>query len=681
MHVDTHQQDLLGTTLDSLLRYVNQRHHVVRDIDPDDEDERHVGLHLVSRFLWRHRELIEEFVRENPDRLSASHLAIASGFADAIYGTFFLEGSHEGQMATLAHAAGVYTVWHPSELPASLPCDAPLEVRGAIAPFLGRIVSIPPLVVMGEAPDSLLRQLHEDLDRHGLARPITSARDFVGRADLWNREQERTRAEEDARRAQAASPLVGVGFHRGALAGLSGDERREARIAHRDLEARRTGSYRISLDARSLEADDFPVTLEDGLRLLDDDWIADIAHGLDGEIDTERLSRKELVRLVCHRMPRDRTQRDLSLLWCTDEQIELVRRLMHTNPLPLDDLPASVVDNLYPMIPYVFILSDGGRHVAWMPPEIRTLVSWANLADYLDARRQLDTIRACASTLATICGIISVDDVYGRYRRLAGSPLDREQFDLALAELETCDSRDGYALWTHRGTDYVISVELSDVSAAARVARESYPDHIVDAGAPSGRHAPTLVRLSVEDEGEFARLMARRQEQLRQARIDLLASRDDLPPHDIPQGVLSSRPIDALVETRALSQLRAFVDHHVPDDQDEYEFPDTFARAVAVSSVLMEEPYNETMGLIGLFGMERCEGTDFSDTLGRLVTNAYNALPRWQLNGWSLEENTERMTGRRQFFNDDGTAREVADDEDCPCGSGRPYGRCCGNLA
>jgi hypothetical protein len=87
------------------------------------------------------------------------------------------------------------------------------------------------------------------------------------------------------------------------------------------------------------------------------------------------------------------------------------------------------------------------------------------------------------------------------------------------------------------------------------------------------------------------------------------------------------------------------------------------------------------MDVIRLYNMQDCDGTGYSDTLGRLVTNAYNSLPRWEPNGWSLEENTQCITGRKRFFNPDGTARTVSSDDPCPCGSGKPYESCCGSVA
>jgi hypothetical protein len=77
----------------------------------------------------------------------------------------------------------------------------------------------------------------------------------------------------------------------------------------------------------------------------------------------------------------------------------------------------------------------------------------------------------------------------------------------------------------------------------------------------------------------------------------------------------------------------------------------------------MGEGYEETLDIIRVYGMQHCEGTEFSDTMGRLVTNAFNTLPRPVLSGHSLEERTRLITGRKRLYNPDGTVVEVPDDE------------------
>ena len=104
--------------------------------------------------------------------------------------------------------------------------------------------------------------------------------------------------------------------------------------------------------------------------------------------------------------------------------------------------------------------------------------------------------------------------------------------------------------------------------------------------------------------------------------------------------------VDYLIETTPLKQIRDYIDCHLPDDQDDYEFADGFARAVVVSILFERDPYDDVLDLIRLFGLEDCEGERYPHALGRLLTDAFNMLPRWDLNGWSLSENTERVTGR-----------------------------------
>ena len=64
--------------------------------------------------------------------------------------------------------------------------------------------------------------------------------------------------------------------------------------------------------------------------------------------------------------------------------------------------------------------------------------------------------------------------------------------------------------------------------------------------------------------------------------------------------------------------------------------------------------------------------------LPTLITNVYNAMPSWENNGWSPQELYERVTGRRMFYNEDGSVMKIGADDPCPCGSGRKYRECCG---
>ena len=67
--------------------------------------------------------------------------------------------------------------------------------------------------------------------------------------------------------------------------------------------------------------------------------------------------------------------------------------------------------------------------------------------------------------------------------------------------------------------------------------------------------------------------------------------------------------------------------------------------------------------------------------LMQLATNMINSMPTHANNGWSPHElrgRTAASTGRRVFYNDDGTVKRVGRNDPCPCGSGKKYKKCCG---
>lgn len=672
MHFDANQQKTLAITLDSLLRYVNERFHVVRGEVGEDSHDKALRSQIVARYMWDHLDLIDDFVRDNPDNLAKTYLDIAADLSGTLYGTLYLE-SYSEQEATIVHHTGVYTVANPNETYFGKLFNGPVELRGAIAPFRGIIVPIPPLSVMGTVSTTHLVSIHDRLSRQGTSSPTDDARILAKRARAWRSAYNPVQSHERPLPKQDAPQ-----YHRGTLAGLDKQERQRVVLAHADKVARSSGTFQRIMETLSIEADRFPANMEEALLNMDDDWICDTALDLGDEPVPPALPTNKLVTWIRKRVQQDKEGLDLALTWCLDEQFDLLCRLIHSNPLSLDELAPSIASHLYPMIPYTFVFRCEGELLAWMPPEVCELMKQADLEAIRELRTRLHEARMAARGLATMCGIISMAKVYERYRRAVDKPLSRRMFEAALEEYQDCTNRDDYALWRHLSCDYIVSIEISDASAAARVVRERFSDNIVDSDVVPG--GAQLVELASEDDDEFLSRLVQKEKELEAARLSLLGTKRPTLPPDLPRAMLATTPIYALMELPALEALRNFVEAHIPDGEDDYEFGEQFCRSVVVSTTLMCDSYNDTMDIIRLYGMQHCEGTDFSDTLGRLVTNAYNALPRWELNGWSLEQNTERLTGRRRFFNDDGTLKVLRDSDLCPCGSGRTYGHCCGNL-
>ena len=641
-----------------LCRFTNERRLIVREEVMHSEEQRVYALELIGRVLWRDTSLIDDYITANPDHLPGSRLARLKELKSAIYGDFLL-WRQDGPKTILLHTSGIYQVFMPSGFAARDSSDLPLIIRGAISSYQGTIVGVTPFTALGSASESHFSSLVDDNASQDRLYLVDNGPMLAERASWWKQH-----CKEKVQQGEPAANGPVKGFHRSVLAGLSGEERKQER--RKRLDERLVGSdvYRASLEARSIKAHYFPFSLKEGLELLDDDWLVDIYEDVGSQPPSHDASRSELIDMICHDLLADEEERDLSLLWCSEEQYKLLAALMRTNPLSLMTLSPSEVMDLYPMIPYVFILQDEDAFVAWMPPEVRTFVSKADLSSIATARMQLRQAARAADALATMCGIISEDDAYDRYRRAVTDPLDRREFHLALIELEECAMRDAYSLWEHEGVTYLVCVELSDSSAQVRAIRDSFLDFVIarEADSLDDRLQGTLPVIETEDEDEIRCKVAKLEERLEQVRLSLLASQEGTP-CDIPPQMLTCRPVEALLETERLCDLRAYIDEHVPDGEDDLSFADIFARSVIISSLIMGEGYEETLDIIRVYGMQHCEGTEFSDTMGRLVTNAFNTLPRPVLSGHSLEERTRLITGRKRLYNPDGTVVEVPDDE------------------
>ena len=642
MYPTTDQQQLFESVLRPLLVYANRHLGTVTSLQPaDTRPDEELRLELVARALWQHLELIDDYVRDNPDHLECSQLDIVRDLRGALYDDFVFEGiSDEG--AVFVHDTGTYLAASLSHADLARYCIEPFIVRTALVPFMGRIAVVAPFCAIGIASKDHREKLRGDARRRGYASPTSSASDLARRSRAWQEHKRKKRQEIDAPTRPA-----GPGYHRGTLAGLSEHERERIRKARYDLAAHESGVHRQLMELHAIEADNPPLTLAEALDLLDSDWLESIAEEVLDQRIARGMAREDLISLICRRVTGDDDQRDLALMWCEDAQFELVRRLVHESTLSLTDMPPSEAVNVYPMIPYVFILQEHERFVAWMPPEVRPLIKRADLEAIGTARKRLARVANAASALASLCGVITLDDAYDRYRDVEENPLDREHFESALMELEVCDQRDSYALWDHDKTTYLISGDLSDQSALARVVRKNYAARMAKVPFSLSPN-PNMTMFSIDDtdEDEMRALLDEEMTQTVALRLKLIEAHRKTPAHALAPAMLETSFVDYLMGTEPLRRIRDYVDEHMPDDEDDFEFAETFARGVIISILFEHESYDEALDLIRLFGMTECEGDRYPHTLGKLITDVFNTLPVWPLNGWSLAENTERLTGK-----------------------------------
>ena len=307
-----------------------------------------------------------------------------------------------------------------------------------------------------------------------------------------------------------------------------------------------------------------------------------------------------------------------------------------------------------------------------IPDELKALVRGVDFAELDRIRRQRKQAYSCVEACTVLCGVVSIDDAYDQYRSLVSDVLSREEFEVLLQTVSAFGDAI-FDLWTYLPTDYVVHYTLS-------------PDHVAREFARRKNDAVTHLyrdrqtgEISTDPLNRYIDRMASdlrtELEELEQYKRDLVESQTLLPIKPLSRTILENSVMDELLDNPNVVRLRSFLDERVPDGEDDYTFVDRVVEEVVYSSV-------ESGSLQDLFaymmdvGLVDC--SEDEQRLPTLLTNVYNAMPSWENNGWSPQELYEQVTGRKMFYNEDGTVMKVGADDPCPCGSGKKYRECCG---
>ena len=281
----------------------------------------------------------------------------------------------------------------------------------------------------------------------------------------------------------------------------------------------------------------------------------------------------------------------------------------------------------------------------------------------------LDCLDACVVQ----CGVVRVDDAYAQYRSLVSDVVDRPTFDGLITSLSLSSEVD-FGTWQYDGVDYVVHYTLT-------------PDFVAQEHMRQQREAIRGL-LQNRETGELAMEVsgskgARSSETdlptelqwLEQYKRGLVESQGNLPMKPLSRTLLENDVVGELLDNPSVVRLRDYLDERVPDGQDDLAFADSVVYEMVLGSI-------ESGSLQALFayamdlGLEGC--SQDPDRLTILITNMFNAMPSWENNGWSPQELYEQLTGRKLFYNEDGSVMKLGADDPCPCGSGKKYRECCG---
>ena len=675
MVLDDAQNERFFDVMDALLYYVNDRFRVVEGFtldfaSPIDD----VKCSLVAHALWENVAIIDDFVRDNPYRLDSRSLAIASSWKSALPGLFTLVRYQSGR-ALLMNEAGVFSVCGVTyELEQEIG-PAPAYVEMVLLPFEGLIVYDGFLQAYDadKAPAEVQRIQDEFENRCARGIALT-ADDFIRQADAYLEAQRDKEFEallaDVTREAQSDAEELPEGFHRGALAGLSPDGRRKAVSDHLSLVAPSAIPDEKEFDRRARRRE--PVrTLEECLMLLTKADLDVIAQVL-GMGSLARLRKAEMVAELLAELPNCPEALESRLLIAGDGDYALACRLARGEVVHYGVHERARYASMWSMEPYVFIFHGVTGYTALIPDELKPAFEAIDFSAIDRIRRQQKQAMNCIDACVLLCGVAAVDDVYDQYRALVSDVLDREEFD-ALIEAEAYHSDAAFETWVYTPTEYLVHYTLTPDFVAREYTRAQR--------GPIGdlmRNAATGELSSLPFQQAMGRIkadLATELERLEQYKRDLVESQSNLPMKPLSRTLLENDVFDELLDDENVVRLRAFLDERVPDGQDDYTFADRVVEEIVLGSIesgSLHEVFSYALGM----GLEHCSADQERLTL--LITNVFNSMPSWENNGWSPKELYEQVTGRKMFYNEDGTVMKVGADDPCPCGSGKKYRDCCG---
>jgi len=680
MHLTDRQLDRFFELLDGLIVFANSRLNLVDGLRlPIVGEDAEMKAAYVCDTMWRHPEVVEEYVRVNPNGLRKADLDAVAAWSDALVGRFTLVRFERGR-AILMNEAGLFAVAGLDDDPEKRMPQCPDMVVATLLPFEGLVVSDGLMygdgIPFNEAETASMRESLAAHEGEGIA---WTPEELLTRARAYNaklREQEfddlMTSLELEARQSREGERLP-EGYHRGALAGLSAEEREERVAEHaKQLLASLQDHLRRHLSEQAAFAPPSE-SLEECLAVcLKRNELVDLCKRLDVHRYGNKNKRGIAAMLVA---PISQAAQSLGddLMVCSPQAFDLFTRVVEAGGRCEDDLDALDAHALpVPLVPYVFQFADDGKLTTVLPVELRPLVAKLDLETISYERDREDAAVNCAEAMGEIYGLLTLREAYELYHNAVVDAYTLEEFVGLLMREDSFDDL-GFVLQQWNGDSYLMHYSASDVHLNELVARryEGEVRQSIHKLFVEGMDGPTMTALQKRMQADVD---AERVE-LDRYRARVIEVRARMPRRPLDAAAAEGTTFERYAALPAMVQLRDFYDEHVPDAEDDFTFADRAVEDLMTHAIDLGDVDGYLNALEDAGWNACCEDPNLYQ---RLVENAYGAMPSWEFNGWSPQEVLENMSGRKVFYNARGEMLHPAPGDPCPCGSGKPYSSCHG---
>lgn len=457
-----------------------------------------------------------------------------------------------------------------------------------------------------------------------------------------------------------AGTCLPPGVHRGALAGLTGEERERAIEEHHDRHhsssvepatyGKRSpyGYYPAPAGVRSVG--NVPDSaFASCLQKASKDTIVRLL-GAMGVRRVSTLRKQQVIERLLQEIDKLPQTIETMLIACTNSEFEGFKLLLEKSDgaFVFTEDDGVRIDSLASLEPLTWVFYCEGTYHAIMPREVWGAARSVDMEKIQALRDRTWQVPVAAEVLREFCGVASIDDVIWCCKELYGfepirqdvvtslrsHPLGRGDWEYGRTQYYYCWPND-----TPSEDGYVVHWHLTD----------AYADDVARNRANWHRRAvPYRARVPWADREPATADYASFQSKERSARDGLIRKLLD----DRRRGIVPAHPmIDSALATLGVPRwvgslpemvaVISWLDEHVPNDKDDYEYADDIADALVYGRHDSPNPFYmlQIAWQHGLFGH-----TYDSEELMRLLVNLESVLPSWSLNGWSPRAYHEWIT-------------------------------------
>ena len=457
-------------------------------------------------------------------------------------------------------------------------------------------------------------------------------------------------------RHQSASNGVGTrlppGVHRGALAGLTGEERERAIMEHHDRYRSSSEPETYRNRKRSLYGyHPTPVgvrnvgcvpdnTFASCLQKVSKDTIVRLL-GAMGVRRVSALRKQQVVERLLQEIDKLPQAIEAMLTTSTDSEFEGFKLLMEKpdGMFVFTEDDGVRIDGLASLEPLIWVFHCKGAYHAIMPQEVWGAARSVDMEKIQALRDRTWQVPVAAEALREFCGVASIDDVIWCCKELYGFEPSRQDVVASLRShpLEHGDWEYGFTRYfkcwpndTPFEDGYVVHWHLTDAYADDIAGRRTNWHRCLvpyEAQAPWADGEPATA--------DYASFQSRE----RSARDGLIRKLLD----DRKRGVVPARPIlDPSLARSGVSQwmrslpemvaITSWLDEHVPNGKNDYEY----AQDITDAFIHLRHDSPDSFHMLQIARQHDLFAHTYdSEELMRLLVDLESVLPSWRLNGWS----------------------------------------------